>query len=95
MFKTFASGKPRNFQVEVVVSEKNVQVNINDQTANAWLPLSEDNQSSVNVTVNLETGKQSTNLSNVESIEAVSTVVTELIDAIHAVIAEFKPILFV
>lgn len=92
MLKNFESGKVRNIQVEVVVAEKPVQVNINEHSANAWLPVSDDNQSSVSVAMNIETGKVSTSLNSIDSIEAVLPVVDELTTAIKAVVAELQTI---
>lgn len=93
MFKEFQSGKVRNFQVEVAVNNKPVTVNITDNSANAWMPISADNQSSVNMNINIETGKQLMSITNIESTEAANVSVTELVDAMNAVIAEFKTIL--
>lgn len=89
---TLKSGVLTTIQVRVQVSEKDVTVNINTDAkrADAWVPMSDDNQSSVNVSFNYETGKVNTTVSNAENLTEASAVVTELTAQIKAVVTELN-----
>lgn len=88
MLKTIASGTIQSVQVLCELNGKPYNVNINEVAANAYYPVGIDNSASINVTVNLETGKTSTSFNNVESLDDVILVAGSLTNQIKAVVAE-------
>jgi hypothetical protein len=90
MLPELTSGTIRTMSVEIEVAGKPVHVNINGTQATCWLPLTDDNQSSLSFAVNTETEKESITMNNVESMQAAQTVVTELSTKVKAVILEIS-----
>lgn len=90
MFSTLKTFTPNSLSGVCVVSEKNINVSVSNSDISCHVPISENGDSSVSISIDRQSGRNNVNFNNVDSIAATTTLVTAVTTKLKAILSEIE-----